>query len=68
LVDNLPGAQPIRHLQLKWQDTVLLSIEAELPAGLPTARELLHWGAQDSWLALLTLKNLGDFQASRFQV
>ncbi|CAL1141009.1 unnamed protein product [Cladocopium goreaui] len=29
------------------EDTVLLSIEAELPAGLPTARELLHWGAQD---------------------
>ena len=31
----------------RCQDTVLLRIESELPAGLPTALELLHWGAQE---------------------
>ena len=29
------------------QDTVLLMVEAELPSGLPTAKELLHWGGEN---------------------
>ena len=26
---------------------MLLMVEAELPSGLPSAKELLHWGAQE---------------------
>ncbi|CAK9089788.1 unnamed protein product [Durusdinium trenchii] len=29
------------------EDTVLLMVEAELPSGLPTAKELLHWGGEN---------------------